>query len=43
MFLLGEKYIEAVKTISTSPNAKIILLPADVPAAVRGIMSTLAR
>lgn len=43
MFLLGEKYIEAVKTISTSPNAKIVLLPADVPAAVRGIMSTLAK
>ncbi|MFA5902992.1 MAG: SPFH domain-containing protein [Desulfobacula sp.] len=43
MFLLGEKYIEAVKTISVSSNAKIILLPADVPAAVRGIMSTLAK
>jgi regulator of protease activity HflC (stomatin/prohibitin superfamily) len=43
MFLLGEKYIEAVKTISVSPNSKIVLLPADVPAAVRGIMSTLAK
>jgi len=43
MFLLGEKYIEAVKTISVSPNSKIVLLPADVPAAVRGIMSAIAK
>lgn len=43
MYLLGEKYIEAVKNISTSQNAKVIVLPADVPAAVRGIMSTLGK
>ena len=43
MYLLGEKYIEAVKNISVSPNSKVIVLPADVPAAVRGIMSTLGK
>ena len=43
MYLLGEKYIEAVKNISVSQNSKVIVLPADVPAAVRGIMSTLGK
>lgn len=38
MFLLGERYVEAMKSLSTSPNAKTILLPADIPAAVRGLM-----
>jgi len=43
MYLLGEKYIEAVENISTSQNSKVIVLPADIPAAVRGIMSTLGK
>jgi len=43
MFLLGEKYVEAVSNISTSQNSKVIVLPADIPAAVRGIMSTLGK
>lgn len=43
MFLLGEKYIEAMKNMALSQNAKIIVLPADVPAAVRGIMSALGK
>ena len=41
MYLLGEKYIDAVKNLSTSENSKIVVLPADIPAAVRGIMSNL--
>ena len=41
MFILGERYIEAVKKLSTSPNAKMVLLPADIPSAVRGIISSL--
>jgi regulator of protease activity HflC (stomatin/prohibitin superfamily) len=41
MYLLGERYIEAIKTISTSDNGKTIVLPADIPAAVRGIMGRL--
>ena len=43
MYLLGEKYIEAVKNISTSQNSKVVVLPADIPASVRGIMSTLGK
>lgn len=43
MYLLGEKYIDAVKNISSAPNSKIVLLPADIPAAVRGIMGHLGK
>jgi regulator of protease activity HflC (stomatin/prohibitin superfamily) len=43
VYLLGEKYIEAVRQLSVSPNAKIVVLPADLPAAVRGIMSALGK
>lgn len=43
VFLLGEKYVEAVNNISTSQNSKIVILPADIPAAVRGVMSTLKK
>ena len=42
-FLLGERYVEAVKNLTTSDNAKIIFLPADIPAAVRGIMGGLGK
>jgi len=41
LYLLGEKYIDAVKNLSDSQNSKVIVLPADIPSAVRGIMSTL--
>ena len=39
MYLLGEKYIDAMKSMSSSSNAKLVVLPADIPAAVRGIMN----
>jgi len=39
MYLLGEKYIDAMKSMSKSSNSKLIVLPADIPAAVRGIMN----
>lgn len=41
VYLLGEKYIEALKGISSSSNSKIVVLPGDLPAAVRGILGTL--
>jgi regulator of protease activity HflC (stomatin/prohibitin superfamily) len=40
MYLLGEKYIEAVKDIASSQNSKVVVLPADLPAAVRGLLNT---
>ena len=39
MYLLGEKYIEAMRDMSNSDNSKLVVLPADIPAAVRGIMN----
>ena len=39
VYLLGEKYVEAMKSLSSSQNSKVVVLPADIPAAVRGIMS----
>jgi len=38
MFLLGERYVEAMKNLAASQNAKTVLLPADIPAALRGLM-----
>ena len=39
MYLLGEKYIDAVQNISASQNAKVVVLPADLPAAVKGLLN----
>jgi regulator of protease activity HflC (stomatin/prohibitin superfamily) len=39
VYLLGEKYVEAMREMSKSDNSKLVFLPADIPAAVRGLMS----
>ncbi|MAY37745.1 MULTISPECIES: SPFH domain-containing protein [Spongiibacter] len=39
LYLLGEKYTEALKELSASGNAKTVVLPADLPQAVRGILN----
>jgi len=38
VFLLGERYIEAMRELATSANAKTVVFPADLPNAIRGIM-----
>jgi regulator of protease activity HflC (stomatin/prohibitin superfamily) len=38
LFLLGEKYIQALEKISSSQNSKVILLPGDLQDAVKGIL-----
>jgi regulator of protease activity HflC (stomatin/prohibitin superfamily) len=38
MYLLGEKYINAIQKMASAPNAKVVLLPADLPSALRGIL-----
>jgi len=38
LYLLGEKYIAALSKLSQSQNAKLVVLPADLQEAVRGIM-----
>jgi len=40
LFLLGEKYIDAVKSVSSSNNSKIVMLPADLPKAIQGILKS---
>ncbi len=37
LFLLGEKYIHAMDKMAESQNSKIVLLPADLQEAVRGL------
>lgn len=39
MYLLGEKYVESLSEMGKSDNAKLVVLPGDIPAAVRSIMS----
>jgi Membrane protease subunits, stomatin/prohibitin homologs len=41
VYLLGEKYIEAMRGIAQSQNGKLVILPADLPAAVRGLIGSL--
>ncbi|MDT8377134.1 MAG: SPFH domain-containing protein [Mariprofundaceae bacterium] len=38
MYLLGQRYIDAIGSVATSDNAKTIIIPADLPAAVRGML-----
>lgn len=38
VYLLGEKYINSIESLSQSANAKTLIFPADIPAAVQGLM-----
>jgi regulator of protease activity HflC (stomatin/prohibitin superfamily) len=38
VYLLGEKYINSIQALSESDNAKSVVFPADIPAAIRGLM-----
>lgn len=38
MYLLGERYIDSIKEMSTSNNSKTLLLPGDIPATIKGLM-----
>ena len=37
-FLLGQRYVEAMKNLSESANGKFVLLPADLHGALRGLI-----
>ena len=41
VYLLGEKYVKSLEQIAKSQNGKTIVLPADLPAAVKGMMGKL--
>jgi len=43
VYLLGEKYIEAMRGLANSQNSKLVILPADLPAAVRGVLGGLVK
>jgi regulator of protease activity HflC (stomatin/prohibitin superfamily) len=43
VYLLGERYVEALANFAGSSNSKIVVLPADLPSAVRGMMSIVAK
>jgi regulator of protease activity HflC (stomatin/prohibitin superfamily) len=38
VYLLGEKYISSLQQLSDSENSKFVVLPADIPAALQGLM-----
>jgi regulator of protease activity HflC (stomatin/prohibitin superfamily) len=42
-YLLGESYIKAIQQQASSPNAKTILLPADLQGAIRGMLGGQAK
>ena len=39
LYLLGERYIESIKDLAESENSKTIVYPADLPQAIKGILS----
>jgi hypothetical protein len=43
MFILGGRYIEALRNFSSSQNAKYVVLPADLSAAVKGMLGGLGK
>lgn len=38
VYLLGEKYISSLQQLSQSENSKMVVFPADIPAALQGMM-----
>lgn len=39
MFLLGNRYIEGMRKLAESSNAKMMVLPADIMVAVGGLIN----
>lgn len=37
-YLLGEKYVAAIESLATSENSKSVILPADLPKAIAGMI-----
>jgi len=43
LFLLGEKYIASLERLGSAENAKVVVLPADLQEAVRGLIGGVTR
>ncbi len=39
VYLLGQKYVDSLEKLASSENGKMVVLPADLPAAIKGMMS----
>ena len=39
VYLLGEKYVKSLENLAQSDNGKMVVFPADIPAAIKGMMS----
>jgi regulator of protease activity HflC (stomatin/prohibitin superfamily) len=39
VYLLGEKYVKSLENVAQSDNGKMVVFPADIPAAIKGLMS----
>jgi regulator of protease activity HflC (stomatin/prohibitin superfamily) len=38
LYLLGERYVAALQEMASSDNSKLVVIPGDLPAAVRGLL-----
>jgi regulator of protease activity HflC (stomatin/prohibitin superfamily) len=38
VYLLGEKYVKSLENVAKSDNGKMIVFPADIPSAIKGMM-----
>lgn len=38
VYLLGEKYMKSLEVLAASENSKTMIFPADIPAAIKGLM-----
>ncbi len=39
VYLLGQKYVDSLEKLASSENGKMVVLPADLPGAIKGMMS----
>lgn len=39
LYMLGERYVTAMEQMAKSTNAKMVIIPADLPQAIRGIIN----
>jgi regulator of protease activity HflC (stomatin/prohibitin superfamily) len=40
MFLLGDRYINTLEKMTTSPNSKFVIYPADIQGAIKGMLGS---
>ena len=43
MFLLGDRYINTLEKMSQSPNSKFVVYPADLQAAIKGMLGNVLK